>query len=97
MEVPVDGLLVVGGELGVGVDERAVAVQGLVAVEGEDFCWSIVDNETVLNYLAAVLDVLLELVVVGRKLLHPLHSLAFSLYILLEVIVSLRHRSFLGR
>lgn len=66
-----------------------------VAVEGEDFSWNLVDNEAFLHYLPAVLDVLLEAIIVGLKFLHSLYSLTFSLYILLEMVVSLRHWSFL--
>ena len=69
---------------------------GFIAAEGEGFSWSLVDNETFLYYLAAVLDILLEAVVVSRKFLHSLCSLAFSLHILLAMVVSLRHWSFLG-
>lgn len=68
---------------------------GFVAVEGKNFSWSLIDNEAFLHYLAAVLDVLLEAIVVCLKFLHSLDSLAFSLYILLEMVVSLRHWSFL--
>lgn len=68
---------------------------GFVAVKSKDFSWSFVDNEAFLRNLAAILDVLLEAIVVCLKFLHSLDSLAFSLYILLEMVVSLRHWSFL--
>lgn len=68
---------------------------GFIAVEGEGFSWSLVDYETLIHYLAAILYILLEAVVVSLKFLHSLCSLAFSLHILLEVVVSLRHWSFL--
>ena len=67
---------------------------GFLAVEGEYFSRSLVDYETFLHTLAAILDIFLETVVVGLKLFHSLYSPAFSLYKLLKVVVSLRHRSF---
>lgn len=94
MQVPVNRFLVVGGEFGVGVYERAVAVLRFFAVESEHFRWSLVNDQTFFHNFAAVLDVLFEVAIVGLKIFHSLYSLAFSLYKFLKVVVSLRHRSF---
>lgn len=72
-------------------------MDGFVALEGKVLRRSLVDDETVFHQLAAILNILLQLVVVGLDLFYSPRSLALFFDILLKVFVSLRHGGiFLG-